>query len=206
MLPWWGLFDAADDFVDVGDAVGVEPGVDAVDDFYGDGGVEEVGGADLDGGGAYHKEFEGVGGVTDAAESYDGDVDGLGYLADHAEGDGLDAGTADASGTDAEVGAAALDVDAHAHKGVDKGDGVGAFGLDSTGDGGDVGDVGGELDDEGFVVSGTDGFYDRGGAFTAGAEGHAAVTDIGAGDIELDGVDMFEGVDAGGALGIVFGA
>ena len=98
----------------------VEPLTDAVAYLEGDGGVEEIGGADLDGGGACHEEFDGVLCTGDAAEPDDWNAHCLGYLVYHAEGNGFDAGTAESSRADGEERLAALDIDGHAHEGVDE--------------------------------------------------------------------------------------
>ena len=48
-------------------AVGIEPIVDAVANSQGDGGVDEVGGANLNGGSSGHEKLDSVSGGADAA-------------------------------------------------------------------------------------------------------------------------------------------
>lgn len=168
---------------------------EALDDFERDLRVDEIGGADLDGASASHEELESVGGGGDAAESDDGDRDGMGDLPYHTDGDRFDTGAAESASDSAEAGAPVFDIDSHAEEGVDEGDGVGASLFDSARDVDDAGDVRCKFDDEGLVVDLPDGGDDLSGHVGVGAEAHAAFFDIRAADVEFDGGDTVEGVD-----------
>ena len=98
----------------------VEPIVDAVAHLDGYGGVEEVGGAYLDGCCASHEELDGVLGGADAAKTYYRNLHSLSHLPYHAYGNRLDSRTAQSAGVDAEHWATALNVDSHAHECVDE--------------------------------------------------------------------------------------
>ena len=98
----------------------VEPIVDAVAHLDGYGGVEEVGGANLDGCCASHEELDGVLGGADAAKTHYRTLHGLSHLPYHAYVNRLDSRTAQSAGVDAEHWATALDVDSHAHECVDE--------------------------------------------------------------------------------------
>ena len=52
--------------------------------------VNEIGRPDLYGRSPGHQKFDGITGIHDASKTYHRDIDGTGYLPDHAEGDRLD--------------------------------------------------------------------------------------------------------------------
>ena len=145
--------DDSDDVVQVADAVAVAPFVDAVDDFKSDGGIDEVGRTDLDGSGAAHEKLDGVVGIHNPPQTDDGDTHGFGHLVHHAQSDGLDARAGKSARSDAQPGASTLDVDAHAHEGVDERNAVGALSFDSASNFGDVGDIGGKFDNQGLRIA-----------------------------------------------------
>ena len=166
-----------------------------VDNLHGDGGVDEVGGADLDGLGAGHEELQRVGRRGDATEADDGYLHRMGHLPYHADSHRLDRRAAEATGDGAEHGSATLHVDGHAEHRVDKADAVGAGALDGLGDVDDAGNVGRELHYQGFMVYLAHLRDHLGGHLGVGAETHAALLDVGAGDVELDGGDVLQLVD-----------
>ena len=92
------LGDDGSEKVDVGDVVAAEVVGDAVDDLYGCGGVDEVGGSDLNCGSASHDELESVVGVDDAPEPDDGNLDSSSDLPHHADGNRPDSGTGESTG------------------------------------------------------------------------------------------------------------
>ncbi len=53
------------------------------------GGIDEVGGADLDSRGAGHQELQRIRCVHDAAQTNNGNIDGIRYLPHHAQGYGF---------------------------------------------------------------------------------------------------------------------
>ena len=101
--------------------------------------------------------------ALDAAHADDGDVvffgDGGVDAVGHVDGDGFDGGAGEAAGAVGEDGALFFDVDGHGGEGVDEGEAGGAGVDGGLGGDGDVGDVGGEFDDE-FAAAGD--FFDGG--------------------------------------------
>lgn len=71
---------------------------DAVDDLDRSGGVDEVGGSDLNCGSASHDELESVVGVDDAPEPDDGNLDTASDLPHHADCNRTDSGTGETTG------------------------------------------------------------------------------------------------------------
>ena len=115
--------------------------------------IDVESGADCDGGGAGHDEFEGIGRGEDAAHADDGDGDFLVGLPDHAQGDRFDGRSGEAADRVGENGAACFDIDRHAEQGIDQADGIRARVFHRLRDAGDIGHVGRELDDERFSSS-----------------------------------------------------
>ena len=111
---------SSDDIADAAEVVAREVVVDAVNDFHGDSGVDEVGGANLHSSGAGEDKLDGIGGVHDAAEAHDGDLHRIEDLPYHAQRHGLHGRTGEAAGADAEDGLAPFGIDGHAHEGVDE--------------------------------------------------------------------------------------
>src|SRR5262249_60674491 len=105
--------EGTDDVANGGDAVRGAPGPHLVGDADWRGWVVEVGGADLDGGGAAGEELEGVLAGADAADADHRDADGAGDVVDHAERDRLDRRTGEAAPAAREGRPAALQVERH---------------------------------------------------------------------------------------------
>ena len=105
---YFGVLQGSDDVGHAGDSFVVE-------EFGGEAGGQaggvEAGGADLDGGGSGDKEFHDVVEILNSADSDDGDVDSLCYLADGAESHRFDRRAAEASEDVAENWLAAASVD-----------------------------------------------------------------------------------------------
>ena len=201
--------EGTDDFVDVGFPFTGQVGAEAFSDLEGDVGIEEEGGADGEAGSASEEEFDRVLPALNAPHADDGDVVFFGDFSVDAvgeeDGDGFDGGAREAAGAVGEHGALMFDIDDHRGEGVDEGE-ASCAGVDGgLGGDGDVGDVGGEFDDElaafGDFFNGGDEFEE---ACRVGAEGEA-VFDVGAGDVEFDSADDFFFVKAGGDVDVVFG-
>src|SRR5205814_10196183 len=132
---------------DVFDAFLYQPGTHALHDVDGGAGVADVGGADLDGAGSGHEEFDGVVAGGDAAHADNGDVgmavaQGAGDFLNHTQGDGHDGGAGEAAGAVAEDRFAGCNVYSEAGEGVDERDGVGSGIGSCDGDGAQVARVG----------------------------------------------------------------
>ena len=94
-------------------------------------------------------------------------------------------------------------INAHTKHGVDQADAVRSRVLAGFGDGHNVGDVGGELDDNGLAC---DLFHCRRhlcGSFRAGAEAHAAAVDVGAADVDLQPAHLFLLVQSFAGVGVI---
>ena len=141
----------------------------------------------MDSGGAAHEKLDGVVGIHNPSQTDDGDAHSFGHLVHHAQSDGLDARAGKSARSDAQPGASALDVDAHAHEGVDERNAVGALSFDSASNFGDVGDIGGKFDNQGLRIGRPHGSDDGSSSGTRYTKGHAAVVHVGTGDIEFDG-------------------
>ena len=53
------------------------------------------------------------------------------------------------------------------------------------------------------MITLANGTHDAGGTLAADAKGHAALLDVGAGNVEFDGGNALQSIDAGGALGVI---
>ena len=168
---------------------------DAFDDAYGGAGVDEISGADSDGGGTGDEKFDRVFGFEDASHADDGKGGVLSGVVHELDGDGFDGGAAESTAAVGENGFASFDIDAHGGEGVHDGEGVGSGVLGGAGEGADVGDVGGEFGDDGFLGFLADEVNDAGEGVEVGAEGGTAFFDVGAGEVDFVGVDAGFGIE-----------
>ena len=125
-------------------------------------------------------------GTVDAADADDRDFDGLIDLPDHAQGHGEDRGAGKAAGGVGEQGLFRIQIDPHTEQGVDEGNAVCPCVLAGAGDLGNVGDIGGELHDDGLFCDSPDSPGDLGRGLRVGAEAHAAGAHIGTADVHLE--------------------
>ncbi len=132
----------------------------------------------------------------DAADANDRYPHRLGRLKDRPQGDRLDGGAAQSAHHPPQLRAPPPPVDGHAQAGVDQGDGVAAPGLGGAGNAGDIGHVGRQLGDNRhaarFADAGHHGLAHR----RIGAEIDAAA-DVGAGDIQFQGIHAGQAVEPG---------
>lgn len=166
----------------------------------------EHGGAKADGAGAGHEKRNGVLGARDAALADNGYIVGLGHLIDpmHTqERDGPDGGPGESTLIVAEHRTGGLDINGHAGDGVDDGKPVGSGLNAKAGVFGDVGLVGGEFGDEGFFRSRPAGRHHPRGHGRIVAEDHPAFPDVGARDVDLDGIHG-RGVEDADNFGVFF--
>jgi hypothetical protein len=172
------------------------PLLEAGGDAFGGAGIGIAGSADLDGSSSREKELDSVLRGGDAAESNDGNGDGLRGFPDHADGDRFDSGAGEAAGDVPQARAPRFHIDDKREEGVDEGDGVGTGLLGGLGHGGNGGDIGRQLHNEGTLGAGFGARDQIEEQVHIGAEGDAAVAGVGAGGIEFVGGDAFRLVEA----------
>src|SRR6185295_17652473 len=161
---------------------------DAVEHLAPDERVEKVGGADLHGRCAGDHELERVAGIDDAAHADDGNLHGLPALVDHPYGDRPDRRAAQAAHAVRDPRTARFDVEDHRQERVDERHGVGARVFGGARERRDVGDVRRQLRNQREPRDFADGADDVMRAVEVAAELDAAFLDVGARDVQLDGV------------------
>ena len=181
----------------------VEPRVNAITYLDGHGRVDEVCRTYLDGRSSSHQELNGVGGSHDAAKPHNRNLNSPRHLPHHAQGNGFDGRPREPAGLDAQHRLATLNVNSHTHQRIDERHGIGAFCLTRAGNIGNIRHVRRELHYQRLVVSLPDGTNHTLGSGTCHTEGHTAVLDVGTRDIQLDGGNMLQRINAGSTLGIV---
>ena len=110
----------------------LKPRGNTILDLQGDGWVDEVGGADLHRGGSSHEELYGILGGHYATKANHRNVDSLVHVVNHADGNRFHSWATESARADRQFRATMLNVDGHAHKGVDERNGVGSLSLACT--------------------------------------------------------------------------
>ena len=203
-----GELERADEVVDGRATLVGEVLAELGGDGLGGVGVDKQRGADGEAGGAGDEELSGVLPSLYAAHADDGDMCVAGDVAvdavDEVDGQWADGGPGQAAGAVGQSRGALVNVDGHRGVGVDHAQRVGAAFDGGARGGDDVGGVGRELDDE--LAGGSDGgahFLDeRPEQGWVGAEDQA-VRDVGARDVQLDGVDGLVLGDGCGGVDVV---
>ena len=134
--------DGSDNLMDATATMTVQPVVDTLLDLDSNGGIDKVGSANLYGRRTSHEEFDGVLGIADSSKTYDGNLDRPRHLPNHPQGHRLDSRTTQSARIDAQFGATTLGVNGHSHQRVDERYAIGTLCLASTGNLGNIGDIG----------------------------------------------------------------
>lgn len=180
---------------DLGDAdqvMAVEILENTLVDLAEDQGIVKEGCADADGARAGNKKLQGIRGTGDTPLADDGNpmvAADLMYLMHLEQGDGFDGGSGESALVVADHGHPLLDVNGHAHEGIDSREGIATRLQAGAGIGGNVRLVGRELGDEGLTGGPSAGGDHLSRHPHIVTKGDPTLLDVGARDIDFDGVD-----------------
>ena len=175
----------------------------SVDDIPAGEGVDQIGRADLHRRGSRQHHLDDVLRRGHAAHADDGDFHRLVDLIHHPHRHREHGGAGHPPGAVGQEGLSCFQIDPHGQQGVDKAHAVGPRVLAGFRHGGDVRDVGAEFHIDRLCRDRLHGFRHRRRRLRAGAEGHAAAVDVGAGDVDLQPAHLLLPVQQGAGVGVV---
>ena len=180
----------------------IKPLVDSILHLLRNRRINEVGCTNLNGRSTAHQELNGILGRRNAAQTNNRNVYGMSHIPNHAQGNRLNARTAQTTRTDAQERLALLNIHRHTHQGVDERNRIGTLSLHGTGDVGNAGNIRRKLHDEGFLINLSHCLHHAGCTLAGYTESHAAILHVRTGDVQLYGRNLIQLVDARSTLGI----
>ncbi len=128
--------------MDIADSLSLAEFFNLLCDSQRSGRVEEICCTHLNCGGTGHEEFQGITPTGYTSKAYYGNFYRFCHLPYHTHRHGAHGRAAESAGNGTQARAAVLYVYSHAHKRIDKADGIGSFVFNGAGYFGDVGNVG----------------------------------------------------------------